>query len=407
MRYILVLVSFALAACSPGTPQGSDEGRAPTLILISIDGFRADFMDLYDVPNLSALAEGGVYANEGMLPVFPTKTFPNHYSIATGMYPASTGMVANTMFDERRNEWFRISDREAVEDPFWWGGEPIWVTAELQGQTSATFFWVGSEGPVKGIQPRYWFRHDESVPGTERVDQVLAWLDLPADDRPTVITLYFSDVDSQAHYHGPESAGARNAVEKTDALMGRLLQGLKDRRLEDSVNLMVVSDHGMTTVDPDSTVFLEDYFDPEDGMVVEYSPVLAIRPQRGREASVRAQLSQMPGVDLLGASDLEAFNYSGHYRIPAVIALAHEGWTIYSTREFPARSGPPNPGNHGYHPDSEGMRALFVAYGPAFERGVRVEPFENIHLYNLMARVVGLAPAPNDGDFAVVESFLR
>jgi predicted AlkP superfamily pyrophosphatase or phosphodiesterase len=411
MRFLIFLSALLLVSCGPDSTaesrqRSADKAPDQTVILISIDGFRADYMTTQEVPNLQGLAETGVWADDGMLPVFPTKTFPNHYSIATGLYPAHTGMVANTMYDEPRDAWFRISDRDAVEDPYWWGGEPIWVTAEVQGQTSATFFWVGSEAPVKGVQPTYWYRHEQSVPGNERVDQVLAWLDLPAEERPSLITLYFSDVDTAGHLFGPTSDRAAAAISEADAHIGRLLTGLSLRGIRDSVNLIVVSDHGMAEVQADSAVYLEDYIERDAGQLIDYSPVLAIRAEPARAQAIRASLAGAPGLDVLSAADLERLQYDGHHRIPSVIAQAQEGWTVYSTRAFHERSGSPSPGNHGYHPSLPSMRALFIAQGPAFRQGLRVDPFENIHLYHLMTELLGLTPAANDGDPSVTRPFV-
>lgn len=403
MRAFLLLLILTLPACSATSVEPSDQ----TLILISYDGFRADYLEDFDLPNLRALAADGVWARDGMKPVFPSKTFPNHYSIATGLYPANHGIVANTMYDERRDSWFRISDRDAVEDPYWWGGEPIWVTAELQGLVSATYFWVGSEAPVKGIQPTYWLRHDQSVPGQDRVEAVLEWLDLPDDKRPRLITLYFSNTDTAGHLGGPDSDRNRRALEEGDRLLGLLLDGIEDRGIGHKTNLIVVSDHGMAEVDSERVIYLEDYVDRGVGRFVDYSPVLAIRVDEDRVDDVREDLAAAPGLDVLSDRELRALHYEGHWRIPSVIAQAQEGWTIYSTRDFHRQAGLANPGNHGFHPDLPSMRSLFIANGPAFQNGVEVEPFENIHLYELMTRVLGLDPAPNDGDPAVTRSFLR
>ncbi len=412
MRFLIFLAAIVAGGCGPDSttdPHDGPRANRPdrTVILISIDGFRADYMTTQDVPNLKGLAKTGVWADDGMLPVFPSKTFPNHYSIATGLYPAHNGMVANTMYDEPRDAWFRISDRAAVEDPYWWGGEPVWVTAELQGQTSATFFWVGSEAPVKGIQPTYWFRHDASVPGEERVDQVLAWLDLPPEKRPSLITLYFSDVDTAGHLAGPKSDRAAQAVSEADRHIGRLVTGLSLRGIRDSVNLIVVSDHGMAEVQADSVIYLEDFIERDAGRFIDYSPVLAIQAEPDRAESVRASLRRAPGLDVLSPQDLKDLHYAGHYRIPNVMAQAHEGWTVYSTRAFHKRSGSASPGNHGFHPSLPSMRAVFIAQGPAFREGLRVDPFENIHLYHLITELLGLTPAPNDGHPSVTQPFLR
>ncbi|MBO6574043.1 MAG: alkaline phosphatase family protein [Rhodothermales bacterium] len=396
---VLLLLSLLLVGCRPAAQD--------TLILISIDGFRAQYMHDVDLPALSDLAAGGVWAPDGLTPVFPSKTFPNHYTTATGLYPAKHGIVANTMYDSELDAWFRISDRDAVEDPRWWGGEPIWVTAEAQGQTAATFFWVGSEAPVKGRQATHWFRHDAAVPGEDRVAQVLEWLDLPVDERPTVITLYFSDVDTKGHLFGPRSTETEAALQAVDNHIARLLGGLRQRELLSTTNLVLTSDHGMSEVDPTAVSYLEDVMGPDDGQVIDLSPILAIRPAPGREDMVRDAVRSLEGVDLLSHTELADLHYTGHHRIPAVIGLAREGWTVLPTRDRHREIGSPNPGNHGYHPHLPAMAGLFIAAGPAFHSGVRVESFESVHVYNLLTEVAGLTPAPNDGDIAVVTPFLR
>ncbi len=381
----------------------------PTVILVSIDGFRADYQDRFDTPTLDRLAAEGVRASKGMLPVFPSKTFPNHYSIATGLYPAHHGIVGNTMYDPGMDAWFRLSDREAVEDTRWWLGEPIWVTAEKQGMTAGTFFWPGSEAPVQGVQATYWKRFDDTVPAESRVDSVLSWIDLPEAARPQLITVYFSDTDHGGHDHGTSSPEVREAAERADGYLARLVAGLEQRDLMDQVNLIVVSDHGMVDVSPDRVIFVEEAVDLGESQVVEWSPVLLLEPEAGRSEEIVAALDAMPHLTVYDAVTLDSvFHFTGSPRIPSIVAGADAGWSITSTREYlEARRARFPAGMHGYDPRDPSMAALFIARGPAFRTGYEVAPFENVNVYPLIAHILDLTPAPVDGTLDAVQDILR
>ncbi len=408
--FVLAALLACLAlptGCRPLPP--APDAPVP-LLLISLDGFRPDYLERYEAPTLRRLAGAGVFVPKGMQPAFPSKTFPNHYTLVTGLYPAHHGIIANTMYDPGMDAWFSLSNRDAVADGRWWGGEPLWVTAEKQGLRAGTYFWPGTEAEIGGVRPSFWKPFDDAVPGAERVDTLLAWLDLPPGRRPTFLTLYFSDVDTEGHRHGPDSEETARAVRTVDGYLARLVDGLKARGLYNRVNLIIVADHGMAPTDPDHVVAIDDYLDMDDVVVTERSPVLMLRPKPGREAAVYAALKGAhPHLQVYRRDALPArWHFDGNPRIPPIIAVADEGWRITTDRPWYAQhrnrfAG----GDHGYDNAVPSMSALFVAHGPGFRQGLRVDPFANIHLYTLMAHLLGLTPAPNDGDFDAVRHLLR
>ncbi len=405
-RFILSCALLASVwACSRATHAPKD--FKPTIILISFDGFRNDYIEKAGTPNLHRLVNNGVAA-KGMIPSFPSKTFPNHYSIVTGLYPAHHGVVANTMFDPEFNAVFKISDRNAVSDGRWWGGEPLWVTAEKQGQISATFFWVGSEAEIMGVRPRYWKVYDAKVPNAERVQQALAWLDLPQAERPTFITLYFSDTDNAGHDFGPDSPEVVETIKAADALVGQLLQGLEARGLFEKVNIIITSDHGMSPTSDTRVIKLSDYLDLKTVEIIDSTPTVTLRPKQHNLDSLYFKLANAhPHMKVFRKEDFPArFHYSGHRRIMPLMCLADDGWAI-NTRLPGSDARSFNGGNHGYDNLLPSMRATFIAHGPAFKRGLLVEPFQNIHVYNIMAKILKLEPAANDGSSDSVRVMLR
>lgn len=405
MRRYLLLVLFALvvAGCGTSNPGPAvDDGAGPKpLILISLDGFRWDYLDRYDAPTLERLVQEGVRA-ERLVPSFPSKTFPNHYTLVTGLRPDHHGIIANNMYDPDLDERFSLGRREAIEDARWWGGTPLWVSAEQQGLTSATYFWPGSEAAIGGVRPTYWKRFDDDVPGEDRVDEVLAWLDLPDDERPSFITLYYSDVDHAGHDAGPDAPETAEAVARVDAYLARLVEGLEARGLYDDVNLIVASDHGMAATSTERMIFLDDYIDMDDVDVIDWSPVAMLQPQAGRADSVVAALrGAHPALDVYRRDELpERLHFGTHRRVPLVVGIADEGWSITTHDYFERSSDRYTGGTHGYDPALPSMGALFVAHGPAFRSGVVVPPLDNVDVYPLMADLLGLRPAPHDGDLS-------
>lgn len=402
MRLVSLLAFLLLAACA-ALPSGGSPDRLsaspperPPVILISIDGFRADYLDRGVTPTLSLLAADGARAT--MRPSFPSKTFPNHYALVTGLPPDRNGIVENNMQDPAiPGVTFKMSNRPAVLDRRWWDqAEPIWVTAERAGVRSATLFWPGSEADVRGVRPSRWLPYDEAMPNAARIARVLAWLDLPPDERPGLVTLYFHQVDTAGHDHGPDSPEVNAALGDVDEALGALVAGLEARGL--AANLLVVSDHGMAATSPDRRIFLEDLMPLDAGRTLAMGALMTLYPQPGREAEVeRALLKPHPHMDCWRKGEIPPrFRYGANPRVAPIFCLPQTGWSI-TTRAWVAKAKP-EPGAHGYDPAHPDMAAIFVAHGPAFRKGVRAPDFDNVDVYPLLARLLGLRPAANDGD---------
>lgn len=389
--------------------QAQEQPERPTLLLVSLDGFRWDFMELADTPALDRLAVAGVRA-ERLIPVFPTKTFPNHYTIVTGLYPEHHGIVANNFHDPALAATFVLADPTTHTLAPWWEGEPIWVTAEKQGRATATYFWPGSEAEIEGIRPTYWRPYDQGTPYDERIDQVLAWLDSAEQNRPEFIALYLDLVDTVAHSYDPDSsAQVAEAIHTVDSALGRLLDGISTLGLMDRLNLIVVSDHGMAATSPARVIFLDDYLDLDKVRIVDWDPVLSIWPDVGEENQVYESLvGAHPHLRVFRREEIPAaWHYRNHRRIPPLLGVADEGWSISTRQVFTSNPGFFAGGNHGYEPSLTSMGALFVARGPAFQPGLVVPPVEAVDLYELMCRILALTPAPNDGDPERVQHIVR
>lgn len=408
--FLLLWPSLTLPAQTPG------EDLQPTVLLISLDGFRSDYLEKYQPPNILGLAEKGVRA-PWMTPSFPSLTFPNHYTLATGLYPAHHGIVGNSMYDPVFKTTFSLSKREEVQNGRWWEGEPIWVTAEKQGQRAACFFFPGTEAEIQGVRPTFWKTYDGNIPFEDRVDQILAWLDLPLAERPTFYTLYFDEPDHAGHEFGPDAPETAQAVARVDAMIGRLVAGLKMRGIFKEINLILVSDHGMTPVNPENIVLLDDAFDLALAEQISWgSSVVTIFPKPGEEDRIRTSIQANPlkHARICTQSELpEHFHFTGHRRIPPFVCVAEPGWRITS-RKFLEEQRARNPGLaspvigvHGYDNEWPEMRALFIAHGAAFRKRHSTPAFSNVEVYNLMAHILGLTPAPNDGKLENVQSMLK
>ena len=375
-------------------------------ILISIDGFRADYLDRGATPVMSRLAVGGVRAS--MRPSFPSKTFPNHYALITGLRPDHSGMINNRMEDpDKPGVLFEISNRAVASDPDWWEeGTPLWVSAEEQGVRTGTMFWPGSDYEIHGVRPGNYELFDQKLSDFARVDILLSWLDKPAGVRPAFMTLYFDIVDTAGHLYGPDSAKTISATAQVDAAIGRLLAGLKARGLEETTNIVLVSDHGMAPIADDQIMALDARVAAEAMRVVWDGAFAGLSPVPGHEKEVEAAL--------LGRSDHgecwrkaelpERFHYGANPRVPAIICLADTGWR-YETAAMPVWRDAG--GDHGYDPNDPSMQAVFIANGPAFHQGARLSVFDNVSVYPLLAKLIGVTPAPNDGDLADVEAGLK
>ena len=386
---------------------------APVTILVSIDGFRPDYLDRGVTPNLSELAAGGVSAS--MRPSFPSVTFPNHWTLVTGKVPDHHGIVGNRLEDPARpGETFTM----ASDDPFWWNAaEPIWVTAEKAGVRTATMFWPGanvgwggtiipdSHGAIRdATRPKDWQQFNQAVTGASRVDAVIDWMRRPEATRPRFVTLYFDTVDSAGHANGPQAAATTQAVADVDVQIGRLVQGL--RELRQPANLVIVADHGMAATDSTRTIPLDRVANVTDYRLLESGPYATLFPVAGREAALEAALLRPhPHMTCWRKNAVPArFRYGGNPRIPPYVCLAEPGWLILKSATADAFQG----GAHGYDNRAPDMAALFIASGPAFVGGKRLAGFDNTDINPLLRDLIGLPMAAGlDGSDAPFRQVLK
>ncbi len=413
LRQVLVLTCLLTLGPSVWPQAKPIRDLQPTVLLISLDGFRYDYLNLYRPANLNALANDGARAR-WMIPSFPSKTFPNHYTIATGLYPQNHGIVENNIYDPVFKAVFTLSDRKEVENSRWWLGEPIWVTAEKQGQRSASVFYPGTEGEIAGTRPSFWRKYDEGISNDVRVNTILSWLDLPRDQRPTFLALYFSDPDDAGHAFGPVSRETKKAVLKVDGEIGRLIAGLKSRGIFSQINLIIVSDHGMATVRWSNAILLDRLFDIKLASRIFWTrEIVSIFPKPGKEDEIYRSLKRkLPAqARVYRKAEMPArFHYSRSPRIAPLLVLPAEGWILTNSQEFSELEAKgetkTDRGGHGYDNQLASMRAIFIGHGAAFRKGKLVEPFENIQVYNIMTRILSLKPAPNDGNYRAAKAVL-
>jgi predicted AlkP superfamily pyrophosphatase or phosphodiesterase len=402
--FFLVLFCLIFSLELHSAPSKSQQ-QAQSLLLISIDGFAQHYMQRYKAPTLNRLAQGGVAA-VSMQPAFPTKTFPNHYSIATGLYPANHGIVENNIYDADFDAVFRMSKPEEVTNGRWWLGEPVWVTAEKQGVKTGTYFFPGSEAAIKGVRPGLWQAYDGSVSNVDRVKSVLAWLDLPVEKRPQLLTLYFSAVDDAGHAYGPDSVQVAEAIAQVDQALSVLVAGLEQRGLLNSINLLLVSDHGMVKVPQQQVITLDQLFDEKKAALVLWTPeIVSIFPKAGELEPIYQQLkTSLPSqATVYKKSELpERWHYQNSKRIAPLLVVPEPGWRLmqkHKQQEWLKKTGlNAVTGSHGYDNNTPAMQAIFVGHGPAFAPGSQIPAFANVELYNLMCRILGIEPAPNDGN---------
>ena len=407
----ILAISALLASCThaPKDAATGSEAAPVPVILVGIDGFRYDFLEAFEPPNLLELIEGGARA-ERMISSFPSKTFPNHYTLVTGLVPDHHGIVSNNMVDEELGR-FSLGNRDAVQDGRWWQGEPIWVTAQRQGLRAAAMFWPGSEAEIEGVRPTYWTPYDDDLPGEDRVQNILDWLALPDDTRPSFLTLYFSRVDSAGHRHGPLSEQNRRAVLEVDALIGDLARKLEGRH--QAVHWVFVSDHGMSETSPERVVLVDELIDLEGLLVIDTSPVLALAPKDpaappdGWPDVVLDRLNAHPHVAAYRKADLPAhLRHGTHKRVAPVLALADEGWRFSQVDREKVRPQTGLGGQHGYDPTVDSMGALLAFAGPRVRSGIQLGPVQNVDVYPLLCELLEIRPAPNDGSLTALEPAL-
>lgn len=392
-------------------PAGTGASR-PYVVLVSFDAFRHDYVDRYQPPAFVEIATRGVRA-EGLVPSFPSKTFPNHYTLATGLYPGHHGIVGNTFYDPARREWYRNNDPTAVTDGTWYSGEPIWATAERNSVKSGVFFWPGSEAAVGGIRPAYWSTFDTRVPSALRVDSVIGWLRKPAAERPHLVLLYISEVDDTTHKHGPDGSETGRVVASVDRALRRLLDSLHALPFGDSTNVVLVSDHGMAQVTPDHRIAVGDQLarggvDTVGMLASDNGPTMSIwfdgDAKRARASVLVLGRSLQHARAYLRGESPERWHVRDNARAGDVLVVADEGYFLQRR----ASDKPPNPGQHGFDPNVTDMRGIFLAAGPGVRKLGVIPAFENVNVYPFVAALLRLEHVPlTDGNLRVLSAALR
>ncbi|XP_069582110.1 ectonucleotide pyrophosphatase/phosphodiesterase family member 1 isoform X1 [Ranitomeya imitator] len=397
---------------TPVCPAGFS--RSP-VILFSLDGFRAEYLQTWGglLPVISKLKQCGTYTRS-LRPVYPSKTFPNHYSIVTGLYPESHGLVDNKMYDPHRNAFFTLRNPEKFH-PSWYQGEPVWITAMNHGLKTGTYFWPGSDVKINGTYPNNYKEYNGSIPFETRVMSILKWLHLPEDKRPHFYTLYLEEPDSSGHRHGPVSSAVIKALMNVDRIVGMLMDGLKQMNLDKCVNLLLLSDHGMEESRCGNIEYLKSYVNSSDDYIVVYGPAARLRPVhlpdeyfsfdyedlaknlscRKRDQHFKPFLKQyLP----------KRFHFANNDRIESLHFYSDPKWQVVKSPEDVKVC---NGGFHGSDNLFTNMQALFIGYGPKLKHGIEVQPFENIEIYNLMCDLLEIEPAPNNGTRGSLNHLLK
>ena len=396
VRVACLVALLSLAACSTTPPRTAPE-ESPALLLISIDGLRPDYLGKGNTPHLDRHAREGVHA-EWMNPSYPVLTFPNHFTLVTGLRPDHHGIVHNSMRDEEAGG-FRVADLQAGADARWWQGEPIWNTAEKNGLRTAVWAWPGNMAPIGGLRPTRHVEYSPQVSPAARADEVAGWLTEAAATRPRLAALYFEQVDGSGHDHGPNAPQTQATVRDVDAAIGRILDTLESTGRRAHTNVIVVSDHGMAEVQPDQYIALEDMAAFEQAEAVSTGQVIGFNPRAGYEAiATQRLLGRHAQYQCWRKQSLPVhWHYGQHPRVPAIVCQMDEGWNALPAAQLQRHGSDLNRGSHGYDPALPSMRATFIAAGPSFRPGTTLPAFDNVDVYPLLAHLLHIAPAPNDG----------
>jgi predicted AlkP superfamily pyrophosphatase or phosphodiesterase len=415
--FSIIIVALIFLSCksksynSTVTSNSKESLEKPYLILISLDGFRWDYVDRFNPPHLSSFINSGVKA-ESLIPSFPSKTFPNHYTIATGLYPENHGLVGNSFYSNELKLNYAIRDRKMVENGAFYKGTPIWVQANKEGVVSASYFFVGSETKIQGILPTYYHRYDGSVKNEKRVSQVLKWLYLPKEQRPHMITLYFSDMDDTGHRYGPNNdEELKKTLLELDKNLGDLFEGVKSTGLP--VNIIVVSDHGMSEVASENYIAIEDVKNDSKYLTVNNGAILNIHPKNNFSTdSIYKYLKKKElNFKVYKTKDTPGFEYIPKNKDWGAIQIIPDFsyyFSISKSIEFKKNSLRKVSGVHGYSPEYKDMHGIFYANGPAFKKGYEIPSVKNIHIYPLMCEILGLDISDNiDGKLLEIENVLE
>ncbi len=389
----LILISITVYSQQP-----------PTVILVSFDGFRWDYLHRGITPNLQKIIDNGVHALS-LQPSFPSKTFPNHYSIITGMYPQNHGLISNSFYDHVEKDWYGMRRNENE----WYLGEPFWQTAQRNGILAASYFWPGSEQDIESRRPKYFKAYNHDEPYLNRIDGVIEWLKYSEDKRPNFITLYFHDTDSYGHEFGPNSPEINESIKRIDSVTAYLISSLKDNKLSD-VNLIFVSDHGMTEISRERIINIEEMLSGYNCFFEDSGPLMRITPPSEKLEEVFDLLKKNEkNFTAYKRKDVpKHFNYSNHPFIGDIVLIAEMGWSLADNRALKRMERNYSKGDHGYDNHNTDMHGIFIAYGPKFKSSYKTGTLLNIDIYPLLCKIFEIDPRSNiDGSLDRIEFILN
>ena len=386
LAFIFIIISFLI----------SSKGY---VLMISFDGFRYDYTQYVSTPNFDSIEAKGVKA-KSLIPVFPSLTFPNHYSIATGSYSGNHNIIANHFYDKFLDSRYSMYDSESVSNGNFYSSEPIWVTAERNSYKSATFFWIGSEAEINGYRPSIYKKYNPNVTYTARVDSVFKWLSLDFEKRPSLVMLYFNEPDRSGHIYGSSHSNTFSMVTKMDSILGYIEKNISKLDIKDSLDVIIVSDHGMVDVSVDKTILIDNYIELDRADNVNGGGALMLINSDNSQLINQFYLSLKKVKNLLvykRDNIPERYNYLGR-STPDILLLADEGWFITTEKDFLNKKKKPL-GMHGYDSIHKSMHGIFYAYGPSFKDGYIIDSFENIHIYPIICEILNINPyIKSDGE---------
>lgn len=401
-----ILLMMLLAALINGWARA---GEKPYVILVSLDGFRWDYTQRGITPTFDKISREGVSALS-LQPVFPSKTFPNHFSIISGMYAEDHGILMNSFLDPFSNQRYSMRKPAEVTNAKWYLGEAFWETAERQGIKTASFFWPGSEMTLSYRHPTYYKKFNSKIPYTARIDTALSWLQLAAEKRPHFITLYFEEVDHMGHEYGPDSPQVNKAVRLVDSLMATLFEGLKSIKMLSETNVVIVSDHGMVGVSKKRTVNIEKMIGGMNATIAGAGPVMMVNTVKENIAKVVARLKKNAEHYHVYRRDREPdyYHFSRHPFISPILVVADPGWYLINNWQEAHPERFRIKGTHGYDNHVINMHGIFYAEGPAFRNGYRTGTLKNIDIYPLLCKIFGIMPRRNvDGKLENIGFILK
>ncbi len=370
------------------------------VILVSFDGFRWDYANRVETPNFDFIEKNGIKA-KSLKPIFPSFTFPNHYALATGCYADKHGILGNEF--ENSLGKYSYKNKQNVRDAKWYKAEPIWVTAEKNNIITATYFWVGSEAKIGGYYPTYFKYYQNGIDPKDKVKQVIDWLELPLEERPRLVCLYFNEPDHAGHVYGADSKEVNEQIEASDYILGHLMSSLKELDIYDNINIVIVSDHGMVDVSEDRVINIDDYNLP--GTIDGRGPIMNYKINS--DDLYKILDINIPNVHMQSSIQNNQLHY--HNPVYDFLLIADEGWMMYSNKDIEKYNGKlPVKGMHGYDSNGMNMHAIFYAYGPKFKSGFTIDTFELIHVYPLLCELLRINPYNDiDGDLKILQPTLK